>query len=99
MHKKKHLPILFIITLFPLLLLGVGLYLCSYRRGFTVEKISSKLSFNEAWEIHPLSLEARDHLLHTVLSQTFYYLGSGSQSYAFASQDGKYVLKFFKMHK
>lgn len=96
---KVELVALFLLVLFPLLLFGVGLYLCSYQRGFTVEKISSKLSFNRALETRPLGAEALEHLLKNVLSQTFYYLGSGSQSYAFASKDGKYVLKFFKMHK
>ncbi len=96
---RVKLAILFLVVLFPFALCGVGLYLCSYQRGFTVEKISSKLSFNRALETYPLGAEQRDHLLNTVLSQTFYYLGSGSQSYTFASQDGKYVLKFFKMHR
>lgn len=34
--------------------------------------------------------------LHPVLNQTFTYLDSGDQSYVFLSQDGNYVLKFFK---
>lgn len=33
-----------------------------------------------------------------ILNQSFYYLGSGGQSFAFASADGKYVLKFFNNH-
>jgi len=33
--------------------------------------------------------------LHEILSQPFSYLGKGSQAIAFASADGKYVLKFF----
>lgn len=31
-----------------------------------------------------------------ILTQPFYYLGTGGQTFVFASQDGKYVLKFFK---
>jgi hypothetical protein len=31
-----------------------------------------------------------------MLQQPFYYLGHGFQCYAFVSQDGKYVLKFFR---
>jgi hypothetical protein len=97
--KKKHLPFLILLATFPLILLAVGLYLCSFKRGFTVEKISSTLAYNEEWETTPLSATQREHLLNEVLCQTFYCLGSGRQGYTFASQDNKYVLKFFKMHK
>ena len=97
--KKKHLPFLFLLVAFPLMLLAVGLYLCSFKRGFTVEKISSTLPFNEEWETKALTEKEREHLLCEVLSQTFYCLGAGRQGYTFASQDNKYVLKFFKMHK
>ena len=31
------------------------------------------------------------------LKQSYHYLGSGSQSFAFISEDGRYVLKFFKL--
>lgn len=31
------------------------------------------------------------------LKQSYHYLGSGSQSFAFLSEDGNYVLKFFKL--
>lgn len=36
--------------------------------------------------------------MRDILNQPFYYLGKGAQSYAFTSEDGMYVLKFFK-HK
>lgn len=32
-----------------------------------------------------------------ILAQEFYYIGKGSQSYAFGSEDGRYVLKLFKL--
>lgn len=31
-----------------------------------------------------------------ILSQKFHYLGKGAQSYVFVSEDGEYILKFFK---
>lgn len=34
--------------------------------------------------------------LQTIIEQPFYFLGSGNQTFAFVSEDGKYVLKFFK---
>lgn len=33
-----------------------------------------------------------------ILAQEFYFLSSGNQSYAFVSQDGRYVLKLVKFH-
>lgn len=35
-------------------------------------------------------------LLQPIFAQRFFYLGKGAQSYAFASEDGKFVVKFFK---
>ncbi len=36
--------------------------------------------------------------LRSKLQQPFRFLGSGSQSYAFISEDGQYILKVFKQH-
>ena len=59
--------------------------------GFSISKISSHLTYNEAWKVEePEGMEA-------IFSQPFSYLKAGSQSYAFVSQDGKYVIKFFRM--
>jgi hypothetical protein len=91
--------ILALLVLFPVGLMAIGLYCCSYKRGFTVNKISSNLHHNVMWETQALSAEEKERLMQEILSQTFYYLGSGSHCYAFASQDDRYVLKFFKMHK
>lgn len=44
-------------------------------------------------EVYPVSKEA-----HAILSQAFYFLGSGNQSYAFVSEDNKWVLKLIKFH-
>ena len=35
-------------------------------------------------------------LLEPIFAQRFFYLGKGAQSYAFSSEDGVFVLKFFK---
>src|ERR1700738_3697552 len=97
--KNSYAVVLLLIILFPIALMGLGLYCCSYKRGFTIDKISSKLHRNELWETQALSYEEKERLTNEILSQTFYYLGSGSHCYAFASGDDKYVIKFFKMHK
>lgn len=62
---------------------------------FRLSNITHPMPFNEAWEIEPLeSLEKAQ--IHAILAQKFSYLGKGAQAYAFGSEDGKYVLKFFK---
>lgn len=73
-----------------------GIFFCFQNTGFRVSKISSKIGYNENWEIPPPSREHTDFLLHDVFPQTYYYLGSGNQCYAFISEDRMFVLKFFK---
>ena len=100
MQKKgQYLFLLLLLTLFPILLMGVGFYCCSYKRGFNIRNISSKLAYNEKWESFALAKSEEERIVCEVFSQVFYYLGSGNQCYMFASEDGKYVIKFFKMHK
>jgi hypothetical protein len=52
---------------------------------------------NPEWDIAPLSSDEQQKLLH-IFSQPFHYLASGAQAYAFESEDGKYVIKFFRMN-
>jgi hypothetical protein len=61
--------------------------------GFSVSKITSSLPFNPHWATDPLSLSVKDE----ILGQKYRYLSSGAQLYAFVSEDGKYVIKFFRM--
>lgn len=62
---------------------------------FRLSNISYELPYNEEWQT-PLPEGEQREALEGILSQKFTYLGKGAQSYAFGSQDGKYVLKFFK---
>lgn len=61
---------------------------------FRLRHIVHELPHNPDWEI-PITSEDRQ-LLEQITEQPFTYLGKGAQSYAFVSQDGQYVLKFFK---
>ncbi len=61
--------------------------------GFSADKVSLSLPFNPEWEVPPPSAELKDRLF----CQHYRYLASGSQSYAFISEDSKYVIKFFRM--
>ena len=62
---------------------------------FSVERISSNLAPRAEWKV-TLS-DAEKQQLDTIFGQNYHYLASGTQSYAFLSEDGRYVLKFFRM--
>lgn len=59
--------------------------------GFQVSNIHSHLAHDEKWEV-------KCEALPEIFDQKFTYLASGGQAYAFVSEDGKYVVKFFKHH-
>jgi len=62
---------------------------------FRFSNIVYQMPYEKNWEIRAPSegeLASIDH----ILGQSFHYLGKGSQSYAFVSDDNQYVLKFFK---
>lgn len=60
--------------------------------GFTIARISSNLVFHPEWEIDASDEER----VKKILSQPYRFLGKGAQSFAFASEDGEYVIKFFR---
>lgn len=95
--KKANILILVLFALFPLFLMGGGLFFCCRTTGFSLDKIISGHLYNPAWEIEPISELQRELLVQKVFPQTYYYLASGNQCYAFISEDREYVLKFFKM--
>lgn len=66
--------------------------------GFLESNISSDLPYDPRWEMRPLSDSERTHV-EQILSQPFHYLGKGCQSYVFLSEDGEYVIKFFKYQR
>lgn len=66
--------------------------------GFRIENITSSFQYNERWTTVPLT-EVEMSGVDSILSQEFHYLGKGCQSYVFESQDGNYVLKFFKYQR
>ncbi|MBS0606259.1 MAG: hypothetical protein KF898_07985 [Parachlamydiales bacterium] len=65
--------------------------------GFSRYKISSNLTFQPEWETPRLSLREQESL-SKILNQPYRYLAKGAQSYVFLSDDGKYVLKFFRIY-
>lgn len=88
----------FLVKTAQLVGLGLAIYFlpkfcASQTDGFTTLKIASTLSFDPRWGNEPPPQE-----LKSWLEQPFTYIGSGGQCYAFASQDGRLVIKFFKHH-
>lgn len=81
MRKFLFLPLLCLLCYFPLT------YFLADR--FTPSHIASSRQFAES------SIPVTQEVL-AALSQKYHYLGSGSQTYAFVSEDARYVIKFFK---
>jgi len=64
--------------------------------GFGLASITADYPFHNVWDVKHRKEDVTEAL--AALSQRYTYLASGSQSYVFESDDGKYVIKFFK-HK
>ncbi len=77
------------ILLFTLLFFGVERLCHKATDGFAMVNVYAPPGNNSQWHRE----ETPDKAL---LNQTYHYLGCGSQSYVFVSEDGKTVLKLFK---
>lgn len=77
-----------------------GLSLLYYRStgGFALANIQSDYSYDSRWDTRTLN-DFEQKLVTEALSQKFTYIGKGCQSYVFASEDGDYVIKFFKYQR
>ncbi len=79
------------------ILLFIGLFIATERfchkktHGFRLNKITSDLPRDPA-------LEVECDFDPKILAQRYHFLDSGGECYAFLSEDGHYVLKFFKHH-
>jgi hypothetical protein len=94
-HKKSFPTVRQVIYLFLALVALRGAYYAS-SDGFNLERIKNFFP-KEGYQLgKPTEDELK--LLKEVCAQSFSYLGKGSQAYAFASSDGKYVLKLFKCY-
>jgi hypothetical protein len=84
-----------LLTLFCLTIAAIAVTrFCKRQTGsFTLARISSSLSYRPEWETDAPSPE-----LKSVLNQPYTYLAKGAQAFVFASEDGKYVIKFFRHH-
>jgi hypothetical protein len=65
---------------------------------FYLGHVVESLTYDPRWETAPLTAADTEHL-RSVLSQPFFYLGQGHQSYVFTDADGRYVLKCIKYQR
>ncbi|MBS0620620.1 MAG: hypothetical protein JSS61_04075 [Verrucomicrobia bacterium] len=59
--------------------------------GFALYKIQSELTANPDWDVEEMCDT-------TLFDQPYHYLAKGAQSYVFLSEDGKTVIKFFRLY-
>lgn len=78
-----------------LCLFGLARFYYRLTDDFRLANINYQLPFEAPWKVPALSLEEHRNL-EEILNQKFSYIGKGAQCYAFGSEDGQYVLKFFK---
>jgi hypothetical protein len=84
--------------LFVLACYGTGRLYFYVTDGFTVSNISSDFAYQTQWAIKPLTSNEKVEA-DQALNQDYHYLGKGCQSYAFLSEDGQFVIKFFKYQR
>ncbi len=89
---------LFYFLFFVVLIYGLGRLYFHYTAGFTISNISSDFAYQPDWEVAPLN-DRESAEVSSALAQPYNYLGKGCQSYVFLSQDGQYVVKFFKYQR
>jgi len=82
---------------FLIVFIAVERFCHKYTHGFRLQKIHSNLLHNADWDTTTPSEEAMENV-RSLLSQSYFFLGSGGECYAFVSEDGKTVLKLFKHH-
>lgn len=85
--KSKMLPIALI--LFFTALIPLDRFFLKKNHSFCLHYIQTPMVPNPSWEINTAFPKE-------VLSQPFFYIGKGSQTFVFESQDKQWVLKFYK---
>lgn len=89
--KKK---IVLLIALTGFLLATPALFVRA-TRGFRIGKMAFDLYFNPAWETAPPTAHQLE-LARQITGAPLRYLSHGAQSFVFASEDGKYIVKLFR---
>lgn len=97
MNKQKIFKRFYYLVFFSSLFFGILKIYDRLVDGFYISRVYGFLPTKSEFEFKHDPEDTSK--LHLALNQPFYYLGSGSQCYAFKSSDGKYVLKFFKNYR
>lgn len=87
--KRIFILLIVVLTFFG----GVRLYY-NLTDDFRESNIRHPMPYHAEWNFSSTPSQNSD--LAQIVKQKFYYLGKGAQVYAFGSEDGQYVLKFFK---
>ena len=77
--------------------IGIERFCHTITEGFRPHKILSSLPYNPEFATDHLSVKELVQV-QQLLSQPFYFLGSGGQCYAFLGSDDQTILKVFKHH-
>jgi hypothetical protein len=93
----KSAPLLRLALLFFSLAVLTRISYYALEDGFSIRRIEAPISFHGDIAVQPPTKSALDKL-STITGQHFRYLKKGSQAYAFISDDGRYILKLFKLH-
>lgn len=96
--RFKYLISISCLLLAVLTVYGLGRLYFYTTAGFTLGNIHSDLSHHVQWDTREPTEEETLKFRESI-AQDYYYLGKGCQSYVFLSQDGKYVIKFFKFQR
>ncbi len=97
MLKKNKLYRIALWTAFAASLILLQRFCHKQTDGFSLYKISSDLGYHAEWEVLPLGPHEETEL-SSVFGQPYRYLAKGAQSYVFLSEDGQYVIKFFRIY-
>lgn len=89
MKLKRFFPLFLIVAVAFFLSLSIDSYLCD---GFSKKHIHSK---RQEFQV----VKVADPTIVPILAQNYFYKEKGSQCYVFESQDGEYVLKFFRFQR
>lgn len=93
--KKTKIRAIVSYVLVGLSVWGVCLFAKNATANFTIARITTNLSFIPHLEMQDLE-EKTLSSIETLLKQKFIFLDNGGQSWVFISEDGQYVIKFFK---
>lgn len=97
MKKPNSFPKVSHIIWIMLIFISVRATYYFFSDGFSIVKIENTFPNEPEWQLPAPSGKAQKTIA-TICDQPFYYLGKGSQAYAFLSEDKKYVLKLFKCY-